>query len=97
MTIERLVALITPIFAGLAGWIVEWVSIHFPGTPTLDKAQLTAVFVAGATAAFGAALTWLHNRAKHTLVLAKRDPLPHIPLSTNPPPDEGDAGQAEVK
>jgi hypothetical protein len=71
MTIERFVVLITPIFAGLAGWLVEWISVHFPGTPTLDKAQLTAVFIAGATAAAGAAVKWLHERSKHTLA-AKR-------------------------
>lgn len=61
MGLNRIVVLLTPIFAGLAGAVVQWVAIHFPGAPHLDDTELTAVFVAGATAAAAAALKWLHG------------------------------------
>jgi hypothetical protein len=65
MSLNRIVVLLTPVFAALAGWLTEWVAQHFPGTPNLDKGQLTVLFVAGATFAFGKAALWLHGWQKH--------------------------------
>lgn len=65
MTVNRIVAFLTPVYAGLSGWVVQWVADHFPGAPTLSKGELTAIFVAGSTAAIGSALTWLHGWQKH--------------------------------
>lgn len=64
-SINRVVALLTPIFAGVAGWIAQWCAEHLPGAPNLDSGELTAVFIAGATAATGAALQWLNGWQKH--------------------------------
>jgi len=64
MSISRIVALLTPIFAGLSGWIATLIAEHLPGAPQLDQGELTAVFVTGAAAALGAAWKWLDGRAK---------------------------------
>jgi hypothetical protein len=61
MAANRIVAFLTPVFAGLAGYVCQWVAKNFPGTPTLSKNDLTAIFVVGATAAVAAALKWLHG------------------------------------
>ena len=65
MSLNRLVVLLTPVFAGISGWVVAWVADNFPGAPALDEGQLTAVFVAGATAALAAAYKWLEGWQKH--------------------------------
>lgn len=64
MSISRVVTLLTPIFAGLAGWVATWIAENLPGTPQLDSTELTAIFVAGALAAGHAAAKWLEGRAK---------------------------------
>jgi hypothetical protein len=50
----RLVALATPVFVALAGYVATQVE-RLPGAPQLDRAQLRALFVAGAGAATAAA------------------------------------------
>lgn len=46
---NRIVILLSPVFVGLAGWGVEMAAKYLPGHPQLDKAELTAVFIAGAS------------------------------------------------
>jgi hypothetical protein len=60
------VVLLTPIFVGLSGWVAELAVRYLPGTPALDRGELTAVFIAGMTAAATAAVKWLHGRSQHT-------------------------------
>lgn len=62
MTISRIVALLTPVFAGAAGALAAWVADNMPGAPHLDTTELTAVFVTVALAAGQAAATWLKGR-----------------------------------
>ena len=62
MTVSRVVALLTPVFAGLAGAVAAFVADNFPGAPRLDETELTAIFVAVALAAAQAASTWLKGR-----------------------------------
>lgn len=64
MSISRVVTLLTPIFAGLAGWIAQLAAKYLPGAPALDTTELTVVFVAGALAAAAAAQKWIENRGK---------------------------------
>lgn len=64
MSISRVVTLLTPVFAGLAGWVAQLAAKYLPGTPVLDSNELTAIFVAGALAAALAAQKWLEGRAK---------------------------------
>lgn len=68
--LNRIVALLTPVFAGLAGSLADWLAQNVPGGPQLDKSELTAVFVAGAVTALGAAYKWLDGWQKHETVVA---------------------------
>lgn len=63
MSIERTVALLTPVFAALSGALTGWLAHHFPGLPRLSPADVTALQIAGVTAGAAAALKWLHGRA----------------------------------
>lgn len=69
MSISRAVALLTPVLAAAAGW-VSMQAAQLPGSPHLDLGQLTAVFVAGASAAGAAGWKWLDGRAKWELTQA---------------------------
>lgn len=64
-SIERVVALLTPVFSAAAGWLSTIVAHNVPGL-TIPRDQLVAVFIGGATIAGGAALKWLHGRQKFT-------------------------------
>lgn len=59
--VNRLVALLTPVFAAAAAVGSAWLLEHFPGLPVPSTAELTAVEALGATTAGGAALKWLHG------------------------------------
>lgn len=91
MTANRLVAFLTPIFVGLAGYIVSWVAEHFPGAPNLDKDQLTALFVLGGLSAFGSAVKWLHGWQKH------EENLTVLAVHAQPPANQVAAGQVTDK
>jgi hypothetical protein len=71
VSVSRVVALCTPLFVALAGYVAT-LALKLPGAPVLDKGELTAVFIAGASAAGAAALKWLHGRSKHELQRAAR-------------------------
>jgi hypothetical protein len=63
MPTNRVVALLTPLAAALAGWFSTWVATHFPGV-TIPESQLQAVFIAGALFALAPAAQWLHGWQK---------------------------------
>jgi hypothetical protein len=63
--IGRVVVVLTPVFAGLAGWLATWAADHLPGNPQLDSGEITAIFVAGAGAATSALLSWLKGRREY--------------------------------
>lgn len=58
---NRIVALLTPPLAALAGYIAAWVADTFPGLPPIDDAALTAIFIAGAGSVVGIAWKWLQG------------------------------------
>jgi hypothetical protein len=59
ITPGRLVAFLTPVlFAPLAGSISVLAARHLPGV-NIDQGSLQAIFIAGATIAFGKAALWL--------------------------------------
>jgi hypothetical protein len=60
-SIERTVAVLTPLFAAAAGVLSGWLAKHAIHVPS---DQIVAPMIAGFTVAGGAALTWLHHRAK---------------------------------
>lgn len=65
MSANRVVILLSPIFVGVAGAVVTWVAKNFPGGPTLNKGELTAVFIAGATFAAGKVAMWVRGWQQH--------------------------------
>ena len=62
--IGRIVVLLTPVLASLAGWLAQLAAEYLPGAPDLDETGLTVVFVAGAGAVVAAIWKWLENRGK---------------------------------
>jgi hypothetical protein len=63
MSPNRLVALITPLAAPLAGWIATQAATQLPGLE-LPKSALEEVFIAGALIALAPAAQWLHGWQK---------------------------------
>jgi hypothetical protein len=63
--LPRFVALLTPVFATLAGWVA-----HHTGLD-LDSGEMTTFMVAAATAALASAWKWLHGWQQHELLVAK--------------------------
>ena len=62
---NRAVAILTPlIFAPLAGSISVLAAKYMPGV-TIDSDSLQAIFIAGATIAFGKAAIWLKGWQEH--------------------------------
>lgn len=61
----RIVVLLTPIIAGISGWIVSEAAKVLPGTPAIDGNELTLLFVAGTLTSGAAIYKWLENLAKH--------------------------------
>lgn len=64
MSIERVVAILTPFFGAVSAALTGWLGKHFPGLPNLTPSDVTALEIAGFTGAVGAALKWLHGRQK---------------------------------
>jgi hypothetical protein len=62
-SIERVVALATPIFAVAGGYVFSLVGKWIPGI-NLPKGDFVDLFIAGGTLATTASLTWLFGRQK---------------------------------
>lgn len=63
MTPNRVVALLTPLLAPVAGAVTKWLAENAPGVD-LSRDDLTSVFIAGALFALAPALQWLHGWQK---------------------------------
>lgn len=63
MSIERVVVVLTPIFAALAAWITGLIGTHFPGVH-IDSSQIIALEIAGFTGAAAIVWKWLEGRQK---------------------------------
>jgi hypothetical protein len=64
MPANRIVALLTPVAAALAGAITAWLARHAPGVE-IAKDQLTAIFIAAIGITFAGSAQWLHGWQKH--------------------------------
>lgn len=65
MNANRVVVVLTPVFAGVAGVVTSWIADNLPGAPQVSEDGLTAVFVAGAMSATAVAWKWLQGWQKH--------------------------------
>jgi hypothetical protein len=63
MSMNRIVALITPVCALAAGWAASWLADNIPGIGVTQE-NLQAVFIAGAIAVLAPALHWLNGWQK---------------------------------
>jgi len=76
MPLNRLVALLTPVFALLAGACATWLADHVPGV-NVSEDMLQEIFIAGAVAVLAPALHWLHGwqkfEARDAVALATAD------------------------
>jgi hypothetical protein len=66
-SIERVVAIFTPAFAAGAGYLFTVLTKEIPGI-NIPHDQFVSVFVAGATLATAAAITWLIGRSRWTRI-----------------------------
>jgi hypothetical protein len=64
MSLNRAVALATPLFAAAAGWVATWLAENVPGV-TISQDALEEVFIAGALIALAPAAQWLHGWQKY--------------------------------
>lgn len=64
LPIERVVTILTPLFAAASGWLTGWIGSNFPGLPALPAGDVTALEIAGFTGAAAAVVHWLHGRQK---------------------------------
>ena len=67
--IARVVALITPLFAVVAGSFAAWVAKHTGAK--LDSSQITAFMVAAVTTVLAAAWKWLQGWQQHERLVAE--------------------------
>jgi hypothetical protein len=64
MSLNRVVALATPLFAAAAGWVATWLADNVPGV-SIDQGALEEIFIAGALVALAPAAQWLHGWQKY--------------------------------
>jgi hypothetical protein len=63
MSLNRVVALATPLFAAAAGWVATWLAENVPGV-SISQSALEEIFIAGALIALAPAAQWLHGWQK---------------------------------
>jgi hypothetical protein len=63
MSLNRAVALATPLFAAAAGWVATWLAENIPGV-SISQDALEEIFIAGALIALAPAAQWLHGWQK---------------------------------
>ena len=63
MSLNRVVALATPLFAAAAGWVSTWLAENIPGV-SISESALEEIFIAGALIALAPAAQWLHGWQK---------------------------------
>jgi hypothetical protein len=69
---NRLVAILTPVVAPLAGWFATFLADRVPGIP---KSALNEIFIAGAILVLAPALQFVHGRLKWDLQQDQKETL----------------------
>lgn len=62
---NRVVTILTPIFAAASGWVATFAADNLPGGLSISGDWLTGVFVGGALAGTAAAYKWIDGWQKH--------------------------------
>lgn len=62
LSIERVVVILTPLFAAGATWLVALVGSNVPGAPHLDAGAIEGVEIASFISVCGVVAKWLHGR-----------------------------------
>ncbi len=73
-SLNRVVALLTPVFSAGAAVGSAWLLKHFPGVPVPSANELLGVEVTVTTSAGAAALKWLHGHQAWEKRVAEIDP-----------------------
>jgi hypothetical protein len=103
MTPNRIVAMLTPVFALAAGACATWLADHFPGI-NISADALNEIFIAGALAVLAPALQWLYGWQKHEAREAAAQQaveqaeagIPDVAVTvTNEEPELADAGEED--
>src|SRR5919109_4756715 len=101
MTPNRIVAMLTPVFALAAGACATWLADHFPGI-NISADALNEIFIAGALTVLAPALQWLYGWQKHEAREAAAQQaveqaeagIPDVAVTvTNEEPELADAGE----
>jgi hypothetical protein len=71
---NRIVAILTPILAPIAGAISAWIAKNAPGID-IPESALNEIFIAGAAIALAPAIHWLQGRKEFDLLEAKEEAL----------------------
>lgn len=94
--IGRFVAILTPVFAIVAGWIAGLIAQAVPGAH-LDQNQIVAFMTAAAASAIAAGWKWLQGWQQHEALVARGVAVPvHAgpPAPATGPATGGGAGNA---
>jgi hypothetical protein len=68
---NRVVAVLTPVFAAAAAVGSAWLTKHFPGLPELTSTDTTILGGLVAVSATAAALKWLHGHQSYEKIIAE--------------------------
>jgi hypothetical protein len=68
LSIERVVVLLTPVFAAAATWLATLVANNVPGAPQLGASQIMGIEIAVFVSVVGVVIKWLHGRQKPEVV-----------------------------
>jgi len=88
MSLNRAVALLTPLAAPLAGGFAAWLSQHFPGVE-VDRDAIEEIFIAGALVALAPAAQWLHGWQRYEARQAELQREVAVAVAAAPAADAG--------
>jgi hypothetical protein len=82
---NRVVAILTPVLAPLAGWFATFIADRVPGVP---KSALNEIFIAGSVLALAPALQFIQGRLKWDLQQDQKETLAAVAPAVAPAADE---------
>jgi len=71
--LNRLVALLTPVFSAVAAVGTAYAARHFPGLPPISPSTVVPIEITAFTGATAAALKWLHGHQGYEKIVAEAE------------------------